>query len=116
MPGTHPLEKYRYKNRLLLIFAPSPQDPRYLEQRLLLRGSEAAIDERELLVHDFFGDEVSAAVWKLFKIASGTFAVVLVGKDGGEKARFMEPVNSVDLYTLINQMPMRQHEIRRQLR
>lgn len=114
MPETHPLERYRYKKRLLLIFAPSSHDTSYLEQRQLLEGSGAATEERELLVLEFFGDEVGAAA--PFDIAPGTFAAVLVGKDGGEKARFTEPVNPIDLYILIDQMPMRQHEIRRQLR
>lgn len=42
---------------------------------------------------------------------TGTFAAVLVGKDGGEKFRSDEPVRPEDLFDLIDDMPMRRREM-----
>ena len=42
----------------------------------------------------------------------GTFAAILVGKDGGEKHRSVEPISPQTLFDLIDAMPMRQREIR----
>jgi hypothetical protein len=116
MLKTHALEKYRDKNRLLLIFAPSPQDPRYLEQRRLLEGSEMELDERDLRVLEFFEDGSQAAAWERFEVAPGMFIAVLIGKDGDEKERFMAPANSTELFALIDRMPMRRRELRKQTR
>ena len=40
------------------------------------------------------------------------FQAVLIGKDGGVKARWAEPVSLNALYELIDAMPMRQREMR----
>lgn len=116
MLETYPLEKYRGKNRLLLIFAPAPQDPHYLEQRRLLEGSETERDERALLVLEFFEDGAQATVRKRFEVAPRMFTAVLIGKDGSEKERFTAPVNPAELFALINRMPMRRRELRKQTR
>jgi len=47
-----------------------------------------------------------------FGIANDTFAVVLIGKDGGEKGRFLEPLEPTTLFDLINRMPMRRRELK----
>ena len=47
-----------------------------------------------------------------FDVAPGSFAVILIGKDGGVKLRKTEPVKRQELYGLIDQMPMRIREAR----
>jgi hypothetical protein len=44
-------------------------------------------------------------------LKTGTFQVVLIGKDGGVKLRSSEPVSMKDLFGLIDSMPMRQQEM-----
>ena len=55
----------------------------------------------------------AASLRSRFHVAPGTFAVVLVGKDGGEKFRATHPVSAAELTTLVDAMPMRQQEMRR---
>ena len=54
-----------------------------------------------------------AALRRQFHIAPAEFAVVLVGKDGGEKKRWRQPVTFEQLRDTIDAMPMRQDEMRR---
>jgi len=65
------------------------------------------------------GDGVSIHVWndgdaKLEQKADcleGKPSLTLIGKDGGVKARWDEPISNEDLFTIIDAMPMRQSEM-----
>ena len=59
-----------------------------------------------------FEDTPAEDARKRFGIGGETFAVVLVGKDGGEKFRSTEPVEPEDLFDRIDAMPMRRREVR----
>lgn len=108
------LESYRGRNRVLLIFAPSHTHRGYLTQRVLLEGVEDGFRERDLLAFCMFfdggGDE--HALRDRFGIASDTFAVILIGKDGGEKGRFLGPLEPATLFAFIDRMPMRRRELK----
>jgi len=41
----------------------------------------------------------------------GEFAVILIGRDGGEKARWTEPVAATEIWERIDAMPMRRAEM-----
>lgn len=119
------LETYRDKHRLLLVFAPSPQDEQCLEQRRFFNGLDKALSERDLLVLYLFdiaqgqlGDlslssEVAHHLRKRFGLPPATFTVVLIGKDGTEKERYKAPVDPASLFATIDQMPMRRREMKR---
>ncbi len=47
-----------------------------------------------------------------FRVAPGEFAVILVGKDGGEKLRSSKPITWEKLAATIDAMPMREDEIK----
>ena len=47
-----------------------------------------------------------------FGVEPGTFAALLVGKDGAVKHRSAEPVEPGELYALVDAMPMRRREMR----
>ena len=107
-----------------LIFAPSPEDDRYVDQRRLLEGARGGFAERDLLRGDlceretgtFDGGPVSvehaAWAWERYGVEPGRFAAVLVGKDGTVKLRSDKPVEPDGLYALIDEMPMRRREMR----
>ena len=61
----------------------------------------------------FFEDGTagSGAARREYNVQRGTFAAILVGKDGGEKFRSGEPVRPEILFDLIDAMPMRQREM-----
>lgn len=117
--------KYRWKNRVLLIFTGNDTDATYQRQLRFLDGNAAEMDDRDMVV-GAFTDETGgvlgstalspkgvASLRRQFDLAPGTFAVVLLGKDGGVKLRRNEPVQADALFALIDAMPMRQQEARR---
>jgi hypothetical protein len=78
-----------------------------------LQNHGAAFRDRDLLTLDSFEDGPTGEVARReFGIGRGDFAVVLVGKDGGEKLRSTEPLRSRDLLDRIDAMPMRRREMR----
>ena len=54
----------------------------------------------------------AAELRKVYGIGDDVFAIVLVGKDGGEKLRSSEPVTADKLTGLVDEMPMRRQEAR----
>lgn len=114
-----------WQNRIVLIFAP-PLDDRAAEQSRLLLSAPDDLRRRDLLVVRVDGHEISV----LFGTASGpleagelragyrvapdeSFAVVLVGKDGGEKLRRTTIVKPRELFAIIDAMPMRRNEAKK---
>jgi hypothetical protein len=78
-----------------------------------LQNHGAAFRDRDLLTLDSFEDGPTGEVARReLGIGRGAFAVVLVGKDGGEKLRSTEPLRSRDLLDRIDAMPMRRREMR----
>lgn len=117
------LAAYQWTARPLLIFAQSQDDAGLLEQKRRLKDQRAALQDRDMIVavidpHNVvieFGASQDLSATKLrqrFGIADADFAVILVGKDGGSKARSDKPVAPEEIYQLIDAMPMRQREMR----
>lgn len=120
------LSLYKWRNRLFLVFAPSVSEKEYREQLRSFQDLESALQERNLLIGEFFegesgklgGDPVSTeeenGLRHTFGIPDGYFTVVLVGKDGGEKFRSHEPVSPQGIFDRIDEMPMRRRETNRE--
>ena len=116
------LSPYKWKNRLLLVFAPSASDGEYKEQLRRLGGLEPDFEDRDLLpgkfpegeAGEFDGTSASAEDAEKLRDRFGIkgFAVVLVGKDGTEKFRSGEPVAAEEIFRRIDAMPMRRQEMR----
>ena len=118
------LDDFRWKNRLIVISAPSSDDRWLQEQQGLLAGQDEGIAERDLRLIVLFeqgpgridGSPLSEKSVKevktRFGISMETFSVLLIGKDGGVKLRSSEPVSAERFYSLIDAMPMRQREMR----
>ena len=64
----------------------------------MLSGHEAGISDRDLRVEYLTGAD--------------EFAVVLIGRDGGEKLRRASPISAEELFATIDEMPMRRRELR----
>ena len=116
-----PLVPLRWKRRPLVVLAPAPDDPRLLRQRALVEAEAAAFAERDQVLVEVAGEAAridgaeadgGAALRARFGVASEGFAVILVGKDGGEKARWSAPVSPGDVFARIDAMPMRRREMR----
>jgi hypothetical protein len=106
------LAQMRWERRVLIVAAPSPQDPELDEQRRILDNWTAKRDERDLTVVEIVGDQVrgagdsAPALHRKFRLPA-TFTAILIGKDGGEKLRSAHPFPAVVLERTIDAMPMR---------
>lgn len=120
---SYDLSKYRWKNRLILLFAPRSQDS---SVKILKEKMEAYKDEildRDLVlfyifengsgqVADSFMDEKRvASLIKRFAPRPGLTTCILIGKDGREKYRKENDIDFQEIFSLIDSMPMRQQEI-----
>ncbi len=122
------LAQYRWQNRLILLFAPSPEDARYQEQATLLEEAGAGLQDRDLIIFHLLGgtgylnkagsaDEQNLtqneveALRERFGVGENGFALLLVGKDGTVKRRAEEVVSVDDLFNQIDAMPMRRREM-----
>ncbi len=117
------LEEYRGKSRLLLVFAPFPEHLYYRELETLIEVESCRLEERDILIGWFpaFGlpnlDERLLSVAEvdelhsLYGLDENSFAVLLIGKDGGEKYRTSEVPDLGEIFALIDTMPMRQAEM-----
>lgn len=109
--------------RPLLIFAPRPDDPRLEIQIRTLQEHAAEAQDRDLAVIALpYGSPSPSrlqltsadaeAARRRFGIAPGDFAVILLGKDGGEKLRSGKSLSMERLEETIDAMPMRQDEMK----
>ncbi len=109
-----PLAAYRWKNRVLLVFAPRTDAPALAEQRRFIEGEKAGFRERDLVVLELTDGTKADALRRQFNVRPDDFTVILIGKDGGGKLRKTASVTPKELFELIDSMPMRQREARRQ--
>lgn len=109
------LSRYRGRNRLLLVFAPSKSDSRWQKQNTLLQNSAEAFRDRDLVRLDYLeaSGANGAAVRTHYKIKPGQFRVLLIGKDGHVASGSPAPMTVSELTQQIDRMPMRREELRR---
>lgn len=119
------LDQYRWKNGLVLIFAPYSVDASYQKQKKELAGKAHELEERDIIIFELLEsgkstidnlpltDEQQSYLKKEFEIPDDDFMFFLIGKDGTAKLRSNETVSMDNLFTLIDSMPMRREEMRR---
>jgi hypothetical protein len=123
-----PLSSLKDQKRVLIVFAANGQDDRLRTQLARLDGQ--AMAERDLVLipvlaiwgrsdddlraahQPYTSDAEQTAIRHRFHIAPADFAVILVGKDGGEKLRSHTPITLDKLVQTIDAMPMRQQEMK----
>ncbi len=107
------LADMRWQKRVLLVAAPSADDPGTVAQRRALVGWDEGARERDLAIISVIGDRVdgasdgAAALRKRFRLPQGRFVAILIGKDGAEKMRSLAPIAPKVLAETIDAMPMR---------
>ena len=118
------LDGYRWKNRLVLIFAPSSKDGSYLEQKSEFEGKADELEDRDIIMIELLkagismmddvplADNQQLLLRKKFQVIDD-FVFILIGKDGTVKRRTKQPVLCDELFSLIDSMPMRKEEMRR---
>lgn len=118
------LENLRWTQRILVISAEDESDARVQQQREAIADSRAAFEDRDMLLLTLFdvGDSAAgerrlteaeiASARQALGIDTGSFRVLLVGKDGGIKLTRDTVVAPDEIYALIDTMPMRRQEMR----
>jgi hypothetical protein len=104
------LETLIWEKRPVIVFADSPNDPRYIQQMEFLTDRLEDLDERDVIVlTDTAKAEGSALRQKLHPRG---FMLVMIGKDGTVYLRKPLPWDVREISRVIDKMPMRQQEIR----
>ena len=118
------LNRYKWKNRLLFIFAPHDSHPLLIHLKNEASARNQEIVDRDLLIFEILENGSSLVdstrlenqmvrnIRQKFLVSSGQFTVVLVGKDGGVKLRRDGQVKLDEIFSLIDAMPMRREEMR----
>lgn len=118
------LNQYKWKNRLLLIFAPDDGHSLLHNLESDIAAQPGEVSERDLIVFKIIENgpsfmaatrldpQTAAHIRNKFKASHERFTCILVGKDGGIKLRRKDPVRLQDIFELIDAMPMRQQEMR----
>ena len=117
------LSSQKWKNRVLLVFAPSVDNRTYQQQMQLLQQHNNGFTDRDLVLVQVLAtdesyvnrqpiDESSAAkLRESFGVDKENFRVILVGKDGGVKRSDATPVQATASCEEIDAMPMREQEM-----
>jgi hypothetical protein len=123
-PSEMDFEPFKWKKRLLLVFAPQSSDPLFaaLQREISTRMNE--VEDRDLVIFEILelgasrmnGAELdphtAASLRKRFDVSPKAFALILVGKDSGIKLKRDDFNGLEEIFRLIDSMPMRRNEMR----
>lgn len=96
--------------RQLLIFGRETQPALVKKQIELLDSVKAGVTERDIKITLV---PTGSELHKKYKTKPGAFTIILLGKDGGEKHRTSTYLKSQELFSIIDAMPMRRSEMRK---
>ena len=114
------IKKHQWKNRVLIVFTDDLQNDVYKNQLLILEEHPKELLERKLVVYCFTKSKYSynfTSDWKpstKFKNEKVDFKVMLIGLDGGVKLAQTQYLSTEKLFTIIDGMPMRKRELKKQ--
>ena len=104
------LDDFKWIARPIVVFADSPNDPRFNEQMELLAARANDLAERDVVVMIDTAPSANSALRK--KLRPRGFMLSLIGKDSGIKLRKPFPWDVRELSRAIDKMPVRKREIR----
>lgn len=104
------LSEYLWKNRVLVVFADTDRDPRYLQQLEMIEALPDALIERDVVVLTDTGPAAKSALRT--QLRPRGFMMALVEKDGVVYLRRPRPLTVRELTASIDKHPLRQQEIR----
>jgi Domain of unknown function (DUF4174) len=102
------LEELLWVARPLVIFADTPDDPRFVQQLALLEERLPELEERDVVILTDTDPGASGPLRQ--ELRPRGFGVVLIDKDGIVAQRHPTPVTARELINLIDRMPSRRQE------
>lgn len=103
----------RWHQRIVLLVSPKPEDTRVQRQRRVFSDWHQQAADRDVVLVEVSGSHVAgasdsaASLVRRYRLATGAFQVLLIGKDGHVALRATEPVEARTLQDTIDAMPMR---------
>ena len=117
VPLWEKMQSLAWKNRVIVLYAPNVNSKEFAQQKQILAAQTKELKERDLVVIECVGKTLSAEdknyVAHHFMHDLTGFGVWLVGKDGSTKLAETQPVTTERFFSLIDSMPMRQSEMKR---
>ena len=104
------LASFLWKNRLIVVFADSNADPRFVEQVELLAERSSELAERDVIIVLDTNPAAKSALREKFRPRG--FMLMLIGKDGQVYLRKPLPWNVREISRSIDKLPQRQQEVR----
>ena len=101
------LSRYLWKNRIILTFAEDEHHPHLIKLKAEMKENDCEILNRHMLHFHFSNDH---KIGNLTTTNDQSFRILLIGKDGGIKYESNRPVSLIQLFELIDSMPMHQDE------
>lgn len=119
------LKTHQWKERLVLLIANDQENKSLQKQLAIFRTDQEGVKERKLFIYQITPGkykngitpntnwEESSTLFKEFRKLNSDFEIILIGLDGGIKLRQEETISNKELFALIDGMPMRRAEIRK---
>jgi hypothetical protein len=103
----------QWKKRVVVVLAPSENDPDLKSQQAIAAKASAEFLERDLTL---ISEIAEGPLHQKYGVSSHRFQVLMIGKDGHTAANWSTPITSAELFSIIDVMPMRRDEIRQKTR
>ncbi|PIE13898.1 MAG: hypothetical protein CSA70_04095 [Rhodobacterales bacterium] len=104
------LSQFFWKNRVLVVFADSPNDPRYMEQLKRLSMRPQDLVDRDVVI--LLDSDPAAKSALREKLRPRGFMLMLLAKDGTVYLRKPLPWTTREISRSIDKLPLRQQELR----
>ena len=104
------LDEFRWRARLIVVFADSPLDPLFQEQMKLLQERPEDLIERDVVVITDTDPARPSPIRR--KLRPRGFGLVFVDKDGAVKLRKPKPWDVREISRSIDKTELRQQELR----
>ncbi len=100
--------------RAVILFYPQEKVDSASKQLRIFSSDLSGLSARQIKIERVATDSKDFELYSAYKINQKLFTLLLIGKDGGIKYSSNKTINSAKLYSLIDQMPMRKQEMKKQ--
>lgn len=107
--GEVDLNQFKWKNRPVVVFSDSENNPAFIEQMRLLRERPEELLARDVVVITDTDPEAQSELRR--KLRPREFMLVIIAKDGGVNLRKPFPWDVREITRSIDKMPLRKREI-----
>lgn len=108
--GEQELSEFLWEARVLVVFADSENDPRFLQQMEYIEARPADLAERDVVVITDTDPAAKSPIREALRPRG--FDLVLIGKDGAKYLRKPAPWDVREISRSIDKMPDRQQELK----